>query len=67
MGRFEQISEKMREEILNNDEVEVGNLVKHKRLLNSVSLRLEEVEKENEELVKQMELVEDKVNTFFYN
>jgi hypothetical protein len=67
MGSYEQISEKMRHEILNNDEVEVGNLVKHKRLLNSVSLRLEEVEKENEEIVKKMEIVEDKVNTFFYN
>lgn len=55
----------MRNVYLDNNEVDRNNLMKHKKLLNSVSLKLEELEEENENLTLALEKQQELVMNFF--
>lgn len=57
----------MKEDILGNNDLDSKNLVHHKRLLNSMGLRIDQLETENRKLNNQLEAQENMMYNFFYN
>jgi hypothetical protein len=61
------ISEKTRNEVLGNNDIDQKNITHHKRMINSISLKLEEAEMENHNLQSKLVDYEDLIATFFHN